>query len=55
MMAKGVYVEAVEKSLLVDKVLKLYYKPMKRIQIQVTETPMFGKKKHTVTEYEFMR
>lgn len=55
MMAKGVYVEAVERSLLEDKVLKLYYKPMKRIQIQVTETPVFGEKKHTVTEYEFMR
>ncbi len=55
MMAKGIYVDAVEKSLLSEKNIKLYYKPMKRIQIQVTEKPMFGKKKHTVTEYEFMR
>lgn len=52
---RGIYVEAVEKSIFDDRMVKLYYKPMKRIQIQTTETPMFGEKVHTVTEWEFMR
>lgn len=54
-LAHGIYVEAMRKSLFEDKVIKLYYKPMKRIQIQITETPLFGEKTHTVTEYEFIR
>lgn len=51
----GIYIEASEKSLFEDKLVKLYYKPMKRIQIQETVTPLLGEKKHTVTEYEFIR
>jgi len=52
---KGIYIEATDKSVFEDKLVKLYYKPMKRIQIQTTETPLFGEKVHTVTEYEFKR
>lgn len=51
----GIYIEGRQHSIFDDRLVKLYYKPMKRIQIQVTETPMFGEKVHTVTEYEFMR
>lgn len=54
-LVKGIYIEAIDKSLSEDKVIKLYYKPMKRIQIQTTETPLLGEKVHTVTEYEFQR
>lgn len=52
---RGIYIEAIRKDAFDDRIVKLYYKPMKRIQIQVTETPLFGDKKHTVTEYEFER
>jgi len=52
---RGIYIEASEKTPFNDKIVKLYYKPMKRIQIQVTDKPLFGKKKHVVTEYEFIR
>jgi hypothetical protein len=52
---RGIYIEAVENSVGDAKIMKLYYKPMKRIQIQETESPMMGEKKHTVTEYEFIR
>lgn len=52
---KGIYIEAVKKSIFDDRMVKLYYKPMKRIQIQTTESPLFGEKVHTVTEYEFIR
>lgn len=52
---RGIYAEAIESSMGDDKIVKLYYKPMKRIQIQETETPMMGEKKHTVTEWEFLR
>lgn len=52
---RGLYIEAVENSMGDNKIIKLYYKPMKRIQIQETETPLLGAKKHTVTEWEFIR
>lgn len=52
---KGIYIEAADNSPLEDKLVKLYYKPMRRIQIQTLVKPVFGKEKHTVTEYEFER
>jgi hypothetical protein len=52
---RGIYVEAGTKSLLEDKTLKLYYKPMSIIQIQTEEKAVFGDKKHTVEQYDFMR
>jgi hypothetical protein len=54
-MVRGIYIEAIDKTIFDEKMVKLYYKPMSRIQIQEIETPMFGEKKHTVTEYEFIR
>lgn len=53
--AVGIYVEAVDNDPFEEKMVKLYYKPMKRIQIQEIVTPLFGEKIHTVTEYEFLR
>ncbi len=52
---RGIYIEAAKKSIFEDRIVKLYYKPMKRIQIQTTESEMFGDKQHIVTEYEFLR
>lgn len=52
---KGIYIEAAEHSVFDDKLVKLYYKPMQRIQLQNTETQLLGDKTHTVTEYEFVR
>ncbi|GAA4470373.1 hypothetical protein GCM10023093_31520 [Nemorincola caseinilytica] len=53
--AQGIYIEAIDKAPLEERMVKLYYKPMKRIQIQEIVTPLFGEKTHTVTEYEFER
>jgi hypothetical protein len=52
---KGIYIEAASNSIFDDRIVKLYYKPMKRIQIQTIESELFGDKKHVVTEYEFLR
>lgn len=52
---RGIYIEAADKSIFESKIVKLYYKPMTRIQIQTTEVSMFDEKTHTVTEYEFIR
>jgi hypothetical protein len=52
---KGIYIEASEHSVFDDKLVKLYYKPMQRIQLQNTETELLGDKTHIVTEYEFVR
>lgn len=54
-MVKGIYIEANKESLLGSKMVKLYYKPLQRIQIQTIESPLLGEKKHTVTEYDFER
>ena len=52
---KGIYVETYKKTFMSTTVQKLYYSPMKTIQIQNDEKPMLGSKKFTVTEYTFMR
>ncbi len=52
---KGIYVETYKKTFMNTTVQKLYYSPMKTIQIQNDEKPMLGSKKFTVTEYTFMR
>lgn len=54
-MVRGIYIEAAKSSPFEERLVKLYYKPMKRIQIQETVKPLFGASKHTVTEYEFLR
>ena len=52
---KGIYVETYKMTFMNTTVQKLYYSPMKTIQIQNDEKPMLGSKKFTVTEYTFMR
>ncbi|MCD6012261.1 MAG: hypothetical protein K0Q79_2123 [Flavipsychrobacter sp.] len=55
MKVKGIYIETYKKSATDECTQKLYYSPMKKIQIQWDDRPVFGGKKHTVQEYEFMR
>lgn len=52
---KGIYIETRKSSIFSEYTQKLYYKPLRTIQIQTEEKPFFGDKKHTVVEYEFMR
>lgn len=54
-MVRGIYVETEKGSLGASTVQKLYYRPMKTIQIQTIEKSLFGSKKHTVLQYDFMR
>ncbi|MES2702395.1 MAG: hypothetical protein V4649_07140 [Bacteroidota bacterium] len=54
-MVKGIYIETEKKTLLSTTIQKLYYRPMKTIQIQTTEKALFGDKKHTVEQYDFQR
>ena len=52
---KGIYIETEEKDLFDDKIQKLYYKPLKTVQIQTDDKPLMGSKKYTVVQYEFLR
>ena len=52
---KGIYVETEKKTIFDDDVQKLYYAPLKTVQIQTDEKPLMGSKKYTVTEYTFLR
>jgi hypothetical protein len=52
---KGIYIETEKKTVLDDCVQKLYYSPLKTVQIQVDDKPLTGSKTHTVTEYNFIR
>lgn len=52
---RGIYIETHEGSVFNDVTQKLYYKPMKIVQIQTIEKPLFGDKKHTVEQYDFLR
>jgi hypothetical protein len=54
-MVRGIYVETEKGSLGASTIQKLYYRPMKTIQIQTIEKSLFGSKKHTVVQYDFMR
>lgn len=55
MKVKGIYIETFKKSATDEVTQKLYYSPMKKIQIQWDNRPLFGSKKHTVQEFEFIR
>lgn len=55
MRVKGIYIETFKKTAIDEVTQKLYYSPMKKIQIQWNEKKVLGDKKHTVQEYEFMR
>ena len=52
---RGIYVETFKKGISGETVGKLYYQPMKTIQIQTDEKPMLGSKKNTVVEWAFQR
>lgn len=52
---KGIYIETVKRDLFNTRTEKLYYAPLKTIQIQTEDKPLFGEKKHTVVQYDFMR
>lgn len=54
-MVKGIYIETEKGELGSSTIQKLYYKPMKTIQIQTDEKSLFGEKTHTVLQYDFMR
>jgi len=51
---KGIYIETIKKDIEGEHTQKLYYAPMKTIQIQTDDSPIIGKKKFTVVQYDFM-
>lgn len=51
----GIYIETISHGFWSEVTQKLYYKPMKTIQIQRDERPRLGSKKFTVEQYDFMR
>jgi len=51
---KGVYIETSKKNFLGEHIQKLYYKPMKTIQIQTDDKPILGSSTFTIVQYDFM-
>jgi len=54
-MITGIYIETFKKYFMGEVTGKLYYSPMKTIQIQTDDKPLLGKRKLTVTEWNFLR
>jgi hypothetical protein len=52
---KGIYIETYKKDFGDEVTQKLYYAPLKTIQIQTDDKPWLGSKKFTIVQYEFMR
>ena len=52
---KGIYIVTQKKSPFHEVLQKLYYSPLKEIQIQTDDKPLIGKKKFEVLTYDFMR
>jgi len=52
---KGIYIETLEHDFFDDVIQKLYYKPMKVIQVQTDSKPRFGTRDFKVVQYDFMR
>lgn len=52
---KGIYIETEKKDVFDDCIQKLYYSPLKTVQIQTSDKPLLGSKKYTVEQYEFIR
>jgi len=52
---RGIYIETYKKTIWSNVTRKLYYAPMKTLQMQIDEKPLWGPKKFEVTEYTFMR
>jgi len=51
----GIYIETETKSVFDDVSQKLYYAPLKTVQIQTESKPLLGSKKYSVVQYEFRR
>ena len=51
---KGIYIETSKKISLGEYTQKLYYKPMKTIQVQTDNKPFVGENKFTIVQYDFM-
>ena len=51
---KGIYIETSKKISLGEYTQKLYYKPMKTIQVQTDNRPFVGDNKFTIVQYDFM-
>jgi hypothetical protein len=51
---RGIYIETFEKSTFGETTQKLYYKPLRTIQIQTDSKPLFGKRKFTVQQWDFV-
>jgi len=52
---RGIYIETYKKDVWGEYKQKLVYVPMRSIQMQEDEKPLFGAKKYVITEYSFMR
>lgn len=52
---KGIYIETFKKDFGDETTQKLYYAPLKSIQLQTDDKPWLGTKKHTVVQYDFAR
>lgn len=55
MKVRGIYIETYEKSILKEKSQKLFYSPMRTIQIQESTQPLLGSKTEKVTQYDVIR
>jgi hypothetical protein len=51
---KGIYIETIKKDIEGERTQKLYYAPLKTIQIQTDNIPILGDKKFTVVQYDFL-
>lgn len=52
---KGIYIETLKNTAWSEQIQKLYYNPLKTIQMQTDDKPRVGKAKLTVVQYDFMR
>lgn len=52
---KGIYIQSRKKTIFDETIQKLYYNPMKTIQIQTETNPLIGAKNYTVVQYDFVR
>jgi hypothetical protein len=52
---KGIYIETFKKTVWSEVTQKLYYKPLQEIQIQTDTKQLFGDRKHTVQQWEFLK
>jgi hypothetical protein len=52
---KGIYIQTQKKTIFEESMQKLYYNPMKTIQIQTEVKPLFGAKNYTVVQYDLIR